>query len=66
MKTIPGTDLLGFQSNPDELIYTIPFLETVKTRAYNIVLYTKCLLPVAGEALSILCGSKMILQVARR
>lgn len=38
--------LLGFQSKPDELIYTIPFRDTV-----------------AGDALSILCGSKIILHV---
>ena len=36
---------MGFQSSTEELINTIPFLDTV-----------------AGEALSMLCGSKMILQ----
>lgn len=38
--------LLGFQSSPDELIYTMPFRDTV-----------------AGDALSMFSGSKMILHV---
>ena len=37
---------IGFQSNPELLMYTIPFLDTV-----------------AGEALSMLWGSKIILQL---
>ena len=40
------TSSIGFQSSPELLMYTIPFLETV-----------------AGEALSILCGSNTILQL---